>query len=349
MEDAHLVVQSLGSSCAAYLTHQEAWGWTDTSIFGVMDGHGGAQVARFCERYLPSEIARGPSEDVGTAMVNAFHQMDILLQDPRCLDEFRSLSGPPSGSQGLPQGGLKSWFANPNVIGCTAVVCAVRPDEIIVANCGDSRAVLCRQGRAVDMSEDHKPNMPVERERIARAGGAVAVQRIGPVVQYRVNGGLNLSRSIGDLAYKQNTSLSAQEQMIVSTPEIRRFKRSESDEFMIICCDGVWDVMSSQQCVDFIREQLGNMDDLERRLDNGQLRLSRILEDMLDHCLSPDLELTTGLGGDNMTALLVVFAGKARVAKAGLNGKVGPPPGDRRMLENMEHQIHHNSWLCMDC
>lgn len=348
MEDAHLTVQSLGSSCAAYLTHNEALAWADASLFAVMDGHGGAHVARFVERYLPQEIARGPSEDVPTAMLNAFNRMDTMLEDPRTLEELRSLSGT---MRGVPQGSLKAWFASPNNIGCTAVACCVRPDEIIVANAGDSRAVLCSRGRAFDMSEDHKPSMPRERERITRAGGTISAQRIGAMTQYRVNGGLNLSRSIGDLAYKQNSSLPAQEQMVVCTPEIKRFKRSEADEFMIICCDGVWDVMQSQECVDYIRERLGNLAELGENLESGALRLSPILEDMLDHCLSPDLASTHGIGGDNMTALLVVFAGRGHGAKSPVGRRVGPSldlssPG--RTLEHNEI-TPKNAWLCVDC
>lgn len=350
MEDAHLVVQSLGSSCAAYLTHSESSSWTNTSVFGVMDGHGGANVARFCERYLPQEIARGPGEDVSTALVNAFNRMDTLLEDPRSLSELRSLSGSLSGHLQGSVPSLKSWFASPNSIGCTAVVCCVRPDEIIVANAGDSRAVLCRSGRAIDMSEDHKPNLPAERERINRAGGAIGVQRIGNITQYRVNGGLNLSRSIGDFAYKSNENLPPQEQMIVCTPEIRRFKRKEADEFMIVCCDGVWDVLGSQECVDFVRERLGNPADLEKRLESGVLRLSTILEDMMDHCLSPDLQSTLGIGGDNMSAVLVVFSAKTQPMQAVQTNSLPPPDRveEKRLLEGVEYKPN-NPWLCMDC
>merc|ERR1712050_323260 len=91
--------------------------------------------------------------------------------------------------------------------GCTCVVCLVREDSYIVANAGDSRAVLSRNGRAVPLSEDHKPNMPGEHDRIVRAGGHVVRMEYGPIVQYRVNGNLNLSRSIGDLNYKKHTQL----------------------------------------------------------------------------------------------------------------------------------------------
>ena len=66
----------------------------------------------------------------------------------------------------------------------------MRGKELIVANAGDSRCVLCRGGQAIDMSFDHKPESPIEQERITKAGGHITIDG-------RVNGGLNLSRAIG--------------------------------------------------------------------------------------------------------------------------------------------------------
>jgi len=68
-----------------------------------------------------------------------------------------------------------------------------------VANAGDSRCVLCRNGVAIELSIDHKPDLPEELNRIHRAGGSVE--------EGRVMGNLNLSRSIGDLEYKKNNSI----------------------------------------------------------------------------------------------------------------------------------------------
>lgn len=70
------------------------------------------------------------------------------------------------------------------------------PDKYIVANAGDSRSVLCRSGKAIDLSKDHKPEDKTEEDRIRKAGGTITMGR--------VNGGLNLTRSFGDFDYKQN-------------------------------------------------------------------------------------------------------------------------------------------------
>lgn len=83
--------------------------------------------------------------------------------------------------------------------GTTAVVAVISGDKLICANAGDSRCVLGRGGSAVDMSIDHKPDMEEERARIYNAGAVI--------VEGRVNGNINLSRSIGDLEYKENPNL----------------------------------------------------------------------------------------------------------------------------------------------
>lgn len=296
MEDAHLAIASLGRTEMGHPGYPSAW--DQTAVFAVMDGHGGEHVAHFCERYLPMEIAKGNPQDVGAALVNAFHRMDEMLADPANLGELQTMSNGMS---------FKSWHVHPETVGCTAVVCCVRNDGIVVANAGDSRAVLCRSGRAVNMSEDHKPNLPVESARIRRAGGSIVEHRCAGHTHYRVNGNLNLSRSIGDLLYKKNTKLSPQEQMISCHPDVRYFSRQAGDEFMVIACDGIWDVFSSQEAVDFIRSKLGDPNTAYQRVQDGQLRLSTIAEELLDSSLSPDLAQTLGLGGDNMTVVIVLF------------------------------------------
>jgi hypothetical protein len=97
--------------------------------------------------------------------------------------------------------------------GATAIVAVIVGKTLTVANAGDSRAVLCRDGDAFPLSFDHKPQSEIERGRIQKAGGFV--NQVG-----RVNGNLNLSRSIGDLKYKQVEGITKAEQMITAEPDI---------------------------------------------------------------------------------------------------------------------------------
>jgi serine/threonine protein phosphatase PrpC len=89
--------------------------------------------------------------------------------------------------------------AGESFAGCTATTMLVTPTEIYCANAGDSRTVMSRDKKAVPLSEDHKPDDPIERKRIYTANGFVE--------DGRVNGMLALSRALGDFEYKNNPSM----------------------------------------------------------------------------------------------------------------------------------------------
>ena len=97
-------------------------------------------------------------------------------------------------------------------------------------------------GKAVPLSLDHKPTNSEEKQRIEAAGGTVS--NAGGVP--RVNGNLNLSRAIGDLKYKSNGSLPPEAQIITAHPDVRVFELSSEDQFFVLACDGVWDVLSNE-------------------------------------------------------------------------------------------------------
>lgn len=175
--------------------------------------------------------------------------------------------------------------------GCTAVVALLKDNkQLYVANAGDSRCVVCRDGKAVDMSADHKPEDDLERERIEKAGGTVTKDG-------RVNGGLNLSRAIGDHSYKANKDLPLSDQMISSLPDIKVLEIDPVvDKFMVLACDGIWNFMSSQEVCDYVGE----------RLDANYAKLSQICEELFMHCLAPNSD-GDGTGCDNMTCIIVTF------------------------------------------
>ncbi|PFH36826.1 hypothetical protein BESB_050180 [Besnoitia besnoiti] len=173
-----------------------------------------------------------------------------------------------------------------SLAGCTAITVLVTPSWIIVGNVGDSRCVMCRGDEAVELSRDHKPQLPEERIRIYAAGGYLEMGR--------VNGNLNLSRALGDLVYKQDSTLPAEKQIVSAVPDIVSLHRDpEKDEFIIIGCDGIWELLSSQEVVDFIRKRIEDTADL-----------SQILQELLDSLLSPNPAVFE-YGCDNMTAILV--------------------------------------------
>ncbi|KAJ0103407.1 hypothetical protein Patl1_06445 [Pistacia atlantica] len=159
----------------------------NTHFFGVFDGHGCSHVAMKCKDRL-HEIVKEELEACNEeetvewkeAMERSYERMDKEVQG---LTEKSKISS------------CRCELQTPqcDAVGSTAVVAVVTPDKIVVSNCGDSRAVLCRNGVAVPLSSDHKPDRPDELLRIQEAGGRVIYWE-GP----RVLGVLAMSRAIGD-------------------------------------------------------------------------------------------------------------------------------------------------------
>ncbi|MCL7040331.1 hypothetical protein MKW94_010753 [Papaver nudicaule] len=147
---------------------------------------------------------------------------------------FLKMDGEISGKE-VGNEGIKS-------IGSTAVVALISKDKIIVANCGDCRAVLSRDGSPIPLSQDHKPDGADERERIEAAGGTV-INWNG----FRVLGVLATSRSIGDGYLKP---------YVTSVPEVTVTSRTKSDEFVILASDGLWDVLSNKMACKIARRCL---------------------------------------------------------------------------------------------
>ncbi|GKV08048.1 hypothetical protein SLEP1_g19735 [Rubroshorea leprosula] len=190
--------------------------------FGVYDGHGCSHVAMRCgERLheLVKEELGGDRECEWRSMMDrSFTRMDnevikwnesVVGANCRC-----ELQSPEC-----------------DAVGSTAIVAIVTADKIIVANCGDSRAVLCRKGKAVPLSSDHKPDRPDELQRIQAAGGRV-IYWDGP----RVLGVLAMSRAIGDNYLKPYVSCE---------PEVTITERTPEDDCLILASDGLWDVVSN--------------------------------------------------------------------------------------------------------
>ncbi|XVF46587.1 hypothetical protein PTKIN_Ptkin03bG0039200 [Pterospermum kingtungense] len=189
--------------------------------FGVYDGHGCSHVAMRCRERLHElvkEELESDQEEWKGVMERSFTRMDKEV-----INWNESVVGAKCRCE------LQSPECD--AVGSTAVVAIVTPDKIIVANCGDSRAVLCRKGKPVPLSSDHKPDRPDELNRIQEAGGRVIFWD-GP----RVLGVLAMSRAIGDDYLKPYVSCE---------PEVTIAERKAEDECLILASDGLWDVVSN--------------------------------------------------------------------------------------------------------
>lgn len=183
--------------------------------------------------------------------------------------------------------------ALPKLIGCTACVALITKTEIYVANAGDSRAVLCRNGKAIEMSEDHKTNLEKEQKRIEKANGYIENDR--------VNGCINLTRCLGDLDYKLNKKLKQEEQILSAVPDIKVEKILSDTDFLIIACDGIWDCLTSQETVDYLKPKI------RPHKEDKSFKISGVIEAMLDTILAKETETSEGIGCDNMSCLVIRF------------------------------------------
>ncbi|XP_013887546.1 protein phosphatase 1B [Austrofundulus limnaeus] len=262
MEDAHTAVVGLPH------------GLTDWSFFAVYDGHAGSRVANYCSGHLlehilsgGAEFGSGPSsvEGVKDGIRSGFLNIDEYMRN------FADLR------QGLDRSGS------------TAVCVLLSPTHLYFINCGDSRAVLCRDSKVGFSTQDHKPCNPREKERIQNAGGSVMIQR--------VNGSLAVSRALGDYDYKCVDGKGPTEQLVSPEPEVCVLERVVEDEFVVLACDGIWDVMSNEELCEFVRSRLQVCDDLEK-----------VCNSVVDTCLHKGSR-------DNMSVVLVCLPGAPKISE----------------------------------
>jgi len=205
----------------------KTWGCSDPdmSLVGVFDGHGGRDIADYLEESfaetLALELSHEDKSDVPTRIERAF-----LLTD------------------------IRSRMAGIMTSGATVAMCLVKKQlestncTIYSANCGDARAVLSRTGNHCKrLSHDHRADDPKEIARIEAAGGFV--------LKNRVLGILAVARSIGDHGMKEYVI--GKPYISTTMIELEASDDNSKEGFIIIACDGLWDVMEDQEAVDLVR------------------------------------------------------------------------------------------------
>ena len=232
MEDAHCALIGLPSL-------------KDWSFFAVFDGHAGAGVSAVCADRLVDTIISNSDFRASTGD-NGEPNPDDVTQGIKT--GFLSLDDKMRGLPEVVSGADKS--------GSTAICVLISPNHIFFGNCGDSRAILRSSSYVKFFTKDHKPINPEERQRIQNAGGSVMIQR--------VNGSLAVSRALGDFEYKNVQGKGPCEQLVSPEPEIYVQERSDEDEFIILACDGIWDVMSNKELGDFVRSRMELTSDLDQ-------------------------------------------------------------------------------------
>ena len=255
------------------------------AFYGVFDGHGGRAAADFVgARLVPNIRAAAGPRVSGDALQKSMR--DAYFQTDREFREAASEEDAASGATAL--------------VVCVASDPEAGTSELVVANAGDCRVVLSRAGKAIDLSTDQRPNCSTETSRIERAGGFVE--------DGYINGHLGVARAFGNFHVEGLKGTETLPGPLTVEPEVERWRLTGEDEFLVIACDGLWDVFSSNNAVDFARRAL--------RAHNDPGRTARELCE----------EAGRRDSADNVTVIVVCFSRDPPPDKAPAE-RTAPPMG----------------------
>lgn len=297
-------------------------------VFGVFDGHGDGG---FASKYIASNLLHKLTSHADWPL--AYHSIDSDTNSTTEGDGAM-LSLLEASFLGLDDD-LRNQSHMKNG-GSTAIVAVISDKKMFIANVGDSRCILVKKRsdgevkkddgeendvkqscdltskdlNVVPLSEDHKPDLPSERARIEAAGMTVHVDHVPPEegesselpttihkVKKSNNELLAMARAFGDFDFKSNEELSPSRQAVICTPEIFINERTSEDMFLILACDGIWDVMSNEEVGLFV---LNKVSERSCATEENDSVLARVGDDLLDLCLKKGSK-------DNMSVLIVSF------------------------------------------
>ncbi|PIN16846.1 Serine/threonine protein phosphatase [Handroanthus impetiginosus] len=230
----------------------ERYGIEDGAFGGVFDGHGqnGHIVSKMVRNRLPSLLlgqrnskAKITQNERVESGIQPGPSKNFLKWKEACLDAFKLMDKELKVLDSL----------DCLCSGSTASVVVKQGDDLVVANLGDSRAVLGTKIEngimAVQLTTDLKPGVPSEAQRIRKCNGRVLALEEEPHVQrvwlpYDDSPGLAMSRAFGDFILKKHG--------IISIPDVSYHRLSPNDEFLVLATDGVWDVLSNEKVMSIV-------------------------------------------------------------------------------------------------
>lgn len=257
-EDEHIRIDDLCTHLGSLYSWSEP-----SSFYAVFDGHGGRDAAAYMKNnamkifFEDAELPQTSDDEKFLQSLEISHRRSYLQADRALADEVS----------------IDSYC------GTTALTALVLGNNLLVANAGDCRAVLCRKGDAIQLSQDHRPSCEVERKRIEDLGGRVEYGYL--------NGDLAVTRALGDWYMKLPFGSASP---LTAEPEFQLTLLTEDDEFLIIACDGIWDAMSNQEAVSIVGRELMYHNDPEQ-----------CARELINQALMRDC-------GDNVTAIVVCFS-----------------------------------------
>ncbi|CAF1608897.1 unnamed protein product [Didymodactylos carnosus] len=259
MEDVHCTLLKLDDKA-----------WSQWSYFSIFDGHNGLDTARKC------------AEDFHRYLLKSFNEM---------LKHGEPIDGPLKSSQldlilfrktikqtyFFMDEQLRKSKTQHDESGAVVITCLIGPEVIYFMNVGDARAILVsKTGQVLLSTHDHKTSDPDEQHRIAEKGGSIW--------DNRVEGQLAMTRVLGDFSMDKD--------LVPPDADIKEYTIHDTNNplgFIVLACDGIWDVMSNKECAKFIVERMSRTQDL-----------CKICDEVLEECLKRG-------SADNMTIYIIKF------------------------------------------
>lgn len=282
MEDSCALVQHLN------VPKLSRRGLAPQSFFGVFDGHGGPYASIYLAQYLHVNVAEALAE-VAPDLLAIFNEQG----EDKAAEGGEGAEGGEEGTEtrrakdrmdDIVEQALKRAFLKTDddfittsehaQNGSTSTTALIIGQRLYCANVGDSRTILCRNFQAVPLSRDHKPTVEEEAKRIKDAGGFV--------INNRVMGELAVSRAFGDAEFKRGIQAIIEEEggklptgqdgeeknwdqpLVIAEPEVNATTITEDDQFLLLACDGLFDVYTSEDVVKIVKENLEAHGDPQR-------------------------------------------------------------------------------------
>ena len=209
----------------------------NTFFFAVYDGHGGNGCSLYLKENLHHYIKNFSKDSINEA-INLVEENFIKNE---ALNEKGEIKDP-SGSCGI--------------------IALIQQNKLIIANVGDSRLVLFKKSSLFFSTEDHKPGSPSEKSRIEKAGGTIyqtpslfPLHQNGKEIEtpWRVlPGRLSVSRTFGDVEAK-NENLGGMKNVVVALPDITEIELNDDFNFLVLGCDGIFDVLSNEEILECVK------------------------------------------------------------------------------------------------
>eukprot|EP00486_Rosalina_sp_Unknown_P006060 CAMPEP_0201569562 /NCGR_PEP_ID=MMETSP0190_2-20130828/11305_1 /ASSEMBLY_ACC=CAM_ASM_000263 /TAXON_ID=37353 /ORGANISM="Rosalina sp." /LENGTH=568 /DNA_ID=CAMNT_0047992003 /DNA_START=224 /DNA_END=1931 /DNA_ORIENTATION=+ len=318
--------------------------------FSLFDGHLGDAAAKFCTKHLPQYVAQF-IDNIEQSMDNDDDMMmsddDMTWQNDQDDDIAAAIR---KAFYKTDQEFKKYAFDNQCEAGAVGVYAyydydtkASSPDCIYVANAGDCRAILCSDGKIQQLTIDHNPKNPLEKKRCCSILDSKGNKCIGDNSDL-LCGQISVTRAIGDY-YKidkinndnGNNEIYKHEKLpgLTCNPHIIKHKLQEKDEFLIIACDGLWDVVTNQEAKAECRRSLRRDGDVDKAAQ-------KLIDFAKAKSCQRNFDDSKPLTSDNISVMVIGFANKSKDGSEHIGPKTQRLSGGLEDVEDLDHSVKRN-------